>query len=291
MPSLKPNFFILGAPKCGTTSMHEWLASHPAIFMARKEPHYFNTDHKNRWVKQLSDYQALFELASEQHLAIGEASVRYLYSKEAVANILAYNPEAKLIVMLRNPIDMAYSWHGQICFNGLEIVRNFKTAWHLQAKRRLGQRIHYDCPEPKMLMYGEVCSLGQQLQNLYRQVDKKQVHLILFDDLETAPQKTYQALLKFLEVPDDGKQDFPVHNQAKSHFAPLLYVIRHWLGRLRNKIKLTTGWGLFAWMEKYRNRKRPPLSPQMRQTLIQYFTDDIKLLEQLIGRDLSHWIN
>lgn len=293
MPTLKPNFFILGAPKCGTTSMNEWLASHPAIFMARKEPHYFNTDHKNRWATQLSDYQALFELASKQHLAIGEASVRYLYSKEAVANILAYNPEAKLVVMLRNPIDMAYSWHNQICFSGLETVRNFKTAWDLQAKRRLGQRIPHGCPEPKMLMYGEVCSLGRQVQNLYRQVDKEQVHLILFDDLKAIPQKTYQTLLKFLAVPDDGKQDFSVHNQAKTYYAPLLNGIIYWLGGLKGKMGLTKGLGCLVWLEKNtsKHRKRPPLSPQMRQTLIQYFTDDIKLLAQLTGRDLSHWIS
>src|SRR5262245_35065298 len=83
----KPTFFIIGAPKCGTTSLAAWLADHPDIFMSpTKEPHYFNTDHK-RYLNSLAGYEQLFEDATDRHSAVGEASVWYLYSANAVENI------------------------------------------------------------------------------------------------------------------------------------------------------------------------------------------------------------
>jgi len=84
----KPNFFILGAPKCGTTSLAMWLSEHPNIFMCPiKEPHYFNTDGLQR-IKTLEQYESLFTDAKPEHVAVGEASTHYLYSKEAVPRIL-----------------------------------------------------------------------------------------------------------------------------------------------------------------------------------------------------------
>src|SRR5438477_11547979 len=109
----KPNFFILGAPKCGTTSMAKWLSDHPEIFMsADKELNYYNMDHKRSEIKNYQHYLYFFKKATEKHKIIGEASVWYLFSKEAVPNILKdSNKEVKFLVMIRNPIQMAYSLH------------------------------------------------------------------------------------------------------------------------------------------------------------------------------------
>ncbi len=98
----RPNFFILGAPKCGTTSIAAWLGQHPAIFIpAMKEPNFFNTDINQPpiyGVETLDEYEALFAPATTAHHAIGEASVFYLTSAVAVANILRYQPAARFIV-------------------------------------------------------------------------------------------------------------------------------------------------------------------------------------------------
>jgi hypothetical protein len=108
----KPNFFIIGAAKCGTTSLSVWLGGHPQIFMSSmKEPHFFNNDDRQA-IRTLDDYEALFWSATEEHIAIGEASVWYLSSADAVPAILQYQPEAKFIVMLRNPVEMAPALHG-----------------------------------------------------------------------------------------------------------------------------------------------------------------------------------
>src|SRR5580658_6173851 len=119
----KPNFFILGAPKCGTTSLAAWLGRHLAIFIpATKEPNFFNTDDNREaiyGVATLDAYEALFAAATAAQPAIGEASAFYLSSAVAVANILRYQPNARFIVMLCNPIDMAPALHAELLILGL----------------------------------------------------------------------------------------------------------------------------------------------------------------------------
>src|SRR5581483_10303187 len=174
----KPDFFILGAPKCGTTSLAAWLAEHPDIYMSpEKEPHFFNTDHK-RYVTALEGYERLFEGASDRHAAVGEASVWYLSSEDAVANILAYNPAARFIVMLRNPVEMAPSLHEEQVFTGREEVRDFATAWDLQEARKRGHDLPRLTWEPKHLLYGDMCRLGAQLERLFSRVPAERVKMI-----------------------------------------------------------------------------------------------------------------
>jgi len=120
--------------------MSIWLSEHPHIFMSpMKEPHFFNGDDRQA-VGTLDRYEALFCSAREEHLAVGEASVWYLSSAEAVPAILRYQPEAKFVVMIRNPIEMAPSLHGEMVLSGHECEWRFSTAWTLQDERRQGGR-------------------------------------------------------------------------------------------------------------------------------------------------------
>ncbi len=138
----RPNFFIVGAPKCGTTSLATWLGRHPSVFIPHvKEPHHFNTDDAPLFASR-SSYERLFRAASDQHLAIGEASASYLYSNDAVPNIEAAYPGSRFIVLLRNPVEMAPAWHAQILLSGVgETERDFATAWALQEARRQGRNV------------------------------------------------------------------------------------------------------------------------------------------------------
>ena len=142
----KPDFFLIGAPKCGTTALATYLSEHPNILLSDpKEPQYFCKDLK--WygnpVKSDEDYLRRFfpGLEGSPAAIVGEASSLYLYSKVAVPNILSFQPEAKFIVMLRNPVEMAYSLHSMLCFQGEEDEKDFLKAWHLQDQRRAGRFI------------------------------------------------------------------------------------------------------------------------------------------------------
>ncbi len=290
----KPNFFIIGAPKCGTSSMAAWLAEHPSIYMSPiKEPHYFNTDHNNGSIENFSKYHALFDAATEENLVVGEASAAYLSSNEAVPNILRYNPAARFVVMVRNPIDMAYSFHDQLLFNDLEHVQDFAEAWRLQGERAAGKCVPSNCPEPKFLLYGEMCRLGAQLQRLYSRVSPERVHVVVFDDLKANPRQAYQRVLAFLGFPDDDRQDFTTHNPAKERRSHMVRRVVEWLGQGKKRLGITKGFGVLNAIENknMRVRQRPPLKPETRRTLIDYFQDDIQLLGVLLGRDLSRWLH
>src|SRR5271168_2527435 len=169
--TIKPDFFIIGAPKCGTTSLAAWLSEHPDIYMSLKEPHFFNTDH-NRFLNTLEGYERLFVGAGERHAAVGEASVWYLSSSTAVKNILDYSPQARFIVMLRNPVDMVISLHEEQLFTGREDVADFAEAWNLQDQRRNGRRLPTMVWEPKYVQYGDLCSLGAQVARLLEAVPR-----------------------------------------------------------------------------------------------------------------------
>src|SRR3990167_9603139 len=105
----KPNFFILGAPRCGTTSLSTYLREHPNVFFSfPKEVNFFSSDiYSSTLCSDISSYLKLFSNSEEIHLAVGEGSVFYLASNCAVPSILQFNPQAKFIVMVRNPVDMA----------------------------------------------------------------------------------------------------------------------------------------------------------------------------------------
>ncbi|MEM7187506.1 MAG: sulfotransferase, partial [Bacteroidota bacterium] len=242
-----PNFFIIGAPKCGTTSMAQWLSEHPNIFMSKvKEPHYFNKDHRHRVVTDRTHYLSLFKDAGPEHHVIGEASVWYLYSEEAVDHILDASTDSpiRFVVMLRNPVKMAYSLHEQQVFNMNEPETNFLEAWKLQDERKQNKNLGITTRDPQLLVYGEVCKLGAQLQRLYEKVPKEQVKVVLLDDIKENALGVYRDVLSFLEVPYDERISFEAENTAKVRRSPVLAQTTKLLGKTKQKLGITKGFGL-----------------------------------------------
>ncbi|MCB5943633.1 sulfotransferase [Acidocella sp. KAb 2-4] len=113
----KPNFFIIGAPKCGTTSWASWLAEHPQVYFSPlKEPHFFNSDVEYKARPTPKQYETLFRPATAKHQAVGEGSTSYLASRVAVPGVEAHTGgRAKYIVCLRTPVEIAPSSYAQQC--------------------------------------------------------------------------------------------------------------------------------------------------------------------------------
>jgi hypothetical protein len=291
----KPNFFIIGAPKCGTTSWSSWLAEHPQIcFSSLKEPCFFNTDNRNPFRATLSQYEWLFRGAIEEHHGVGEASVQYLFSRDAVANIERYTTNrAKYIVCLRNPVDMAHALHAEHLFNGTEQIENFHRAWSLSDLRLRGQFMsRWYVYDPALLAYKNVCSLGEQIGRLYAQVPKERVHLVLLDDVIANPRETYLSVLAFLGVADDGRTRFPAENQSRRARLPWLTHLPRFFMQIKAKYGITWNFrvGEAIYQVNTIGRPRPSLSPELRAELQDYFREDILLLANLLERDLSHWL-
>jgi hypothetical protein len=294
-----PNFFIIGAPKCGTTSIFDWLREHPNVYMSPlKEPRYFDRDLRMRARISKAAYMDLFRRAGEQHLAIGEATVWYLYSREAVPNIEREIPGARYIVLVRNPVDMAYALHEQLSLNGAEPIRNFGRAWEMSPIRRRGQGVlGVFLSEPRLLDYQLVCRLGDQVEYLFSLVPRERILVLVLDDIRDNPRREYVKVLDFLGVPDDGREHFHVRNPAKQVRSHLLQniivlgmkgerVVKERLGL--SPVNSAFFKALNAWNKVA--RPRPPLPEELRAQMEAYFASDILKLGRLLGRDFSHWL-
>lgn len=293
----KPNFFIIGAPKCGTTSLAAYLSSHPNVFMCDpKEPHFFNTDMTYRGYTHLDDYLALFAGATAEHLCLGEASVSYLHSAEAVPNIVEFSPSAKFIVLLRNPIDVAHALHSESLWSGQEDVPDFQQAWELQDSRRRGENIPKSCSDPVLLQYRSLSSLGTQLERLLTKVPRSSVHMIIYEDFRDRTQEMYLRTLDFLKLRDDGRDMFEIHNRSKKVRSRLLARGLRRLAAMKAQAENVLGakvrFGLFNAVTRINTvaDSRAPLSEQFRTQLAVEFRDEVGTLSELLQRDLSGWL-
>jgi sulfotransferase family protein len=299
--AVRPNFFIVGAPKCGTTALYEYLRTHPNIFFPNvKEPHFFAKDLGNYpRIKTLRDYEAMYAQCTKQHLRRGEASVYYLRSSVAVANIHEFDPNAKLIAMFRNPVDMLYSLHSQLLFVSEENEPDFETAWRLQGDRERGIAIPPAIRSPKLVQYSVIGQLGSQAERLLSIFPQHQVKFIVFDDFAAAPQRIYDEVIQFLEIPHDGRSEFPRINENKrAKIAWLRDFSRkppRMLHRVFRRMKQFPGSeGLVTAKKKIValntvKERRPPLSREFRAELGERFRGEVRLLSQILDRDLSHW--
>jgi len=295
-----PNFFIAGAPKCGTTALSEYLRAHPNVFMSYpKEPYYFADDMTHfRTSGTWDDYLALFGGAGDDHLAVGEASVWYLYSRTAMGRVHDFNEHAKIILMFRNPLDFLPSLHADLLFAFYEDQADFETAWDLQADRREGRHVPKRCLVPQFLQYREVAMFGDHLERLMAIFPAPQVHCIIYDDFIRDPGAVYRDVLGFLGLADDGRRDFEKINPSKTHrWERLGALLMHPPPLLRlpwNVLKKICGAGISRLSEgliraNAMPRRPRPLSPAFQGRLRQEFSADVAKLSRLIGRDLSFW--
>ncbi|BAV65626.1 sulfotransferase domain-containing protein [Sphingobium cloacae] len=292
---MKPNFFIVGAPKCGTTAWVEYLRSHPGIFIsAAKEPHHFSRDFpKWNFVPRLDDYLALFEKSGPAS-AVGEGSVRYLYSKVAAREIHKFNSDARILIFLRDQEDFLPSLHHQQLYNGDENIEDFERAWRYSAERP-AYSIPACCREPSFLDYAAMGRFHEQVERYYAIFPHDQIRVICFRDWVGDPRGTYLEILDFLGLEDDGRTDFPRINEAKYHksrlVASLTQIPPGWVRRSSAVLTRIAGkeMGLLARLRRmnrgtgYRTRIDPSLKEEIRR----YYERDNALLHERIGARLG----
>ncbi len=293
------NFFIAGAPKSGTSALCEYLRQHPHVcFSNSKETGFFDEFLKGFSGSEEDYFSYFFTTLTPNHIAIGEGSVWYLYSQKAFENIKIYNREAKIIIMLRNPVDMIYSLHSQLLYNFMEDIKDFNAAWLMQEQRRSGNNIPKGCKDPALLQYAEIGLYSKQIKRLKEIMPAEQILIILFDDFVKCPEKVYNQVLSFLNIDQDGRCDFPKINENKICRNDKLgrltkslgqFFMRHTYAR---KIVHKAGIRVLPLIDRLNTKtiKRRPLDPEMRPMLIETFRKDIFELSTILDRDLSHWL-
>jgi hypothetical protein len=305
-PARFPDFFLIGAPRCGTTSLSRYLAGNPRVCFSRpKEPHYFSLlpPHASLDDLETAYLARYFSHYGDGHKAIGEGSVSYLYSPSALPRILSVNPHAKFIAIVRNPLDMLPSYHLRLLFTVMEDVEDFATAWGLQDVRARGEQIPKRCRYPHLLLYREVATFGEHVERLYRLAGRDQSLVLLFDDLVRDPGAVYKQVLAFIGVDDDRRTRFQRKLQSRIYRYRWL---QQWLylplGRkgpfvdnLHRRMNQKEASGRKSWLKRVArwntiNVRPAPLDPAMRQTLRETFATDVDKLSTLLQCDLSHWL-
>ncbi|MEH6552347.1 MAG: sulfotransferase domain-containing protein [Pseudomonadales bacterium] len=295
----KPDFFIIGAPKCGTTSLIYYLAERNDVCISvPKEPHFFSTDLPNyRQIRDLSSYESSFNYDASIHLRTGEASTWYLFSREAVKNILEYNTDARIIIMIRNPVEMVESLYQQFSYGLEETASSVEEAWGLQDSRLRGENIPTGFKEPSRLQYRKVCELSTQLERTICQVERDKLKIILFDDFKNNTKKIYDEVVEFLALPADKKEDFLIYNTRKDNRSEKLAAFLKNNGFLSifaariKKIFNTESIGLSRRILKFNERSVSSRrkNEEFHLYLVEHFKDEISKIEILLKVDLEHW--
>lgn len=287
----KPDLFIVGAPKCGTTAMAYYLSEHPDIYMSSpKEPHYFNFDFEDRHTKKLDDYERIFFDAGSAKV-VSEASVLYLYSECAIENIIRYQPEAKFMVMLRSPADLVYSWHSELIQSWGENIVDFEKAWELSSERREKRLLPRRGVSAKRFDYQSIGMLGSQVQRMMNIVSSENVIFILYDDFKSDPASQYEKTLFFLGLDDDSRQRFQVVNSNRVKKSKMADHAVRAAYKLKNTFGVNTNLGLLSALRRINTKytERLPLSEQMLLKLHAFYEEEVLLLGKIVGRDLSGW--
>lgn len=300
--SRRPDLFIVGAPKTGTTSLYEYLKGHPEVFMsAAKEPRFFAPDlavewagHDLRYPRDLDRYLALFEDATTEK-RLGEASVRYIYSEQAPRLIKDFQPDAYVVVGLRDPVELIYALHNQSVSEGIEPLADFEAALAAEPERLRGENLPVDM-HPLHTVYLERGKLAARLRAWREVFGAERVHVFVFEDLVRDPEAVFRALLEFLEIDPDYRppafEAFNASHQPRSRLLRRLTDTRPaqflaW--KVLPRIIGDAGAHRLARAVTRANRRpspRPSMSPQLRDRLRAEFATDVAELSEMTGHDL-----
>jgi Sulfotransferase domain len=300
-----PDFLIAGVPKAGTTALHAALARHPELYLSKvKEPKFFlsggrppdfggpgdvQTYQEHVWRR--ADYEALFDPAPPGTLR-GEATPFYLYDLQAHDRIRRLSPGARLIVLLRDPVDRAHSNWTHLWNAGLEPEADFLTACREEQERK-------EAGWADFWHYVSLGLYGRQLQHLYKNFPREQVLLLRYRDLKDAPAATLDRVCAFLGVSTGVLAAIPREN-VNRHVVEDNGVNRVLRGLLRAggsfghrfpvPLRLAARGPLLTVLHRKRGN-RPVTTPQERAALLPLFADDIALLQEVTGERYDDWLS
>jgi hypothetical protein len=300
-----PNFFIVGKPKAGTTALHYLLAQHPDIFMSSyKEPHHFHPEHvqagldRKRGIsglpyKDRDKYLELFEDVTNEKI-IGESSTGYLYSKHAAREIARFNPDAKILMVLREPVDFMHSFHSQLLRSANENEPDFRTALELEESRKNGANIPYTATYPENLLYVDQARYANQVKRFFDAFDSSSIKVVIYEDLRADNLRIFREILEFLDVDSEFTPNFRDVNKTRRVRFPKL---AGWLVFLADKRKYPVQTWMPGWLIRpiravmsrvfYATGPREELDAELRLELARKLKPDVLELSELLGIDLA----
>jgi hypothetical protein len=294
-----PNFVMIGAAKSGTTALHRYLKQHPKIFMSQqKELRFFPFEDQlpafcgpgdkadmDLVIKKIEDYRACFAQGAE-YPARGESSPLYMYYPRTAERIRHHIPDAKLIAILRHPADRAYSQFLMKKRDGRDPLC-FSAALAAEEKRASNGWSHH-------WHYRQRGFYAAQLKPFFELFKPEQLKIYLYEDYLADNVVFIQDIFRFLNVDDTFVPDMSVrHNVSKIPRSRALQVFLTEPRLTKNLLKplVPVRWSRRIGDQlRRRNLTKPPLSPKIRRQLIEVYREDIIKLQDMLQRDLSHWL-
>jgi hypothetical protein len=314
--------FIVGAPRCGTTTLANFLKAHPDVcFPVVKEPHFFaRHDLTGLAMPELrkeveEEYLArFFPHCSAHNQLAADCSVSYLYAPEQLEPVVRLWPNSRFVVTLRDPMEMLPSLHKRLVFLGDETLGRFEDAWAAVPDRAAGKRIPHSCVEPRWLRYDQACRYATYLERLFASVGWQRCLVLLFDDLAADPIGQYRRLMDFIGLPT-MERTIDLAPRRESHDVRVAWLQRllkrppkpvrkyvagpHFRNRERKLGGDLADHSAFDTIFAFRKRllkwnripaRREPLPLSVQEDIRRQLRGEIERLEQLIGRDLGNWL-
>lgn len=296
-----PDLLVIGAAKAGTSAFYRYIEQHPQIYASPiKEPHFFGLEgennlfnappgieaKENKAIRHIDNYGALFQAAPAQSLIV-EASVSYLYLPKAAQRIKHYLPKVKMITMLRNPVERAYSSFLYLGRDGREPLSTLAEGLAAE-KERIKENWGF------LYRYTDFGLYSEQLARYFKEFDSNQIRIFLYDDFKANPHEVIKQTFEFVGIDSSFQPDmsrrFNVSGLPKNKILHKLIaegnILKSMLkpiipSQLRYRLK-----------EGYYDKSltKPTLPEETRQNLIDFFREDILKTQELLGRDLSKWL-
>lgn len=304
---MKPNLFIVGQPKTGTTALHQFLGQHPEIYMSSiKEPHFFCADFhlesdraygKQRFYdfRSESAYLQLFSKAKNVKVA-GESSTNYLYSQVAAEKIHNFNPDAKIIIVLREPAKFLYSLHSHYVKFTEENEPDFLTALALETKRKQEEALSPRVTSPSYLYYSQRVQYYQQVKRYCDRFKPEQIKVIIFEEFKSANERIFREILEFLGVEPNFIPEYSAINVNKEvKFKALNNLINNPLAKSISKNLLSQEFNDFVRdniVEKllWHQAPKAKIPEEIKLQLMQQYQPEVAKISELLQLDLlSKW--
>lgn len=281
----KPNFFIVGAPRCGTTSMYTYLKQHPEIWVSiAKEPHFFGSDLSPMpgTIREESLYLELFAGAGDRP-CVGEGSVWYLSSERAPHEIRTFAPDARILILLRDPVQMAHSLYSLYSRTGNEDLPTFEEALAAEPERREGRRIPAGAYFPEGLLYTDAARNAAKVERYFEVFGRENVHCVLFEDFTRDTAAVYRRTLEFLGVDPGFEAELDPQRASQRVRMQAILQLRRAPEEVRRRMQ-------FKEMKQHESAApRARLSEELTARLRDLFAEDVTRLGELLGRDLGAW--
>ena len=300
---MKPNLFIVGQPKSGTTALHQFLGQHPEIYMSSiKEPHFFCSDFhlesdraytKQRFYdfRSESTYLQLFSRAKNVKVA-GESSTNYLYSQVAADKIHNFNPNAKIIIVLREPAKFLYSLHSHYVKFTEENETDFLTALSLESDRKQEKALSPRVTTPSYLYYSQRVQYYQQIKRYYDRFKPEQIKVVIFEDFKAANDEVFGDVLQFLEVDSSFTPEYAAVNVNKEvKFKAVNNLINNPIVKSISKNLLSQEFNEFVRdniVEKllWHQAPKATMPEDIKVQLMQQYKSEVEQVSALLGMDL-----